>query len=514
MGNFFRSLFIISAVAAIFLIAPTAGCTEVDDRLGINLLPDDQQMTVRMDTVRGVDTYLAASDSIPTGRLGRMLIGRMKSPRFGLTECGTVLQFVPSYTNNPNRSNPYGGHEFTIDSVELILQIENIYGDNSVKQKFYAYRFEPREPLLHTTSYYHDYDAESAIDRGKPLFSFFMENEEIRNKAKKLAVEPEGEKFLRELIALDTMVYTQSDTVFRKMFQGLYIAPSNDPAEAPENAAIYDISPLTYTIFDLPQDAAYLMISGHTHKKDPTTADDYHDCGGVPKATEDTVYVTYSFDDSGERIKYPNTSVVVIKHDYTGSDIDVSKFIDPLDFDPATAQQADPTYVQGMLGVSTYLHFNDDFLNSLRTLARFPDGTPAAMMINKAMLIFNLEEDADADEMDDAHARLGMYYAYKGTNPENIPDYMYQQEALYSGFKSAYGGLLNRALKRYEMDVSMYVRALVNDPETPGNLWLSPALPIQFQGRETVIRNTKGGANAIESPEIQLRLVYTLMPKN
>lgn len=513
---------LLAAGSAVLMLAsmPMTGCTDVDDRLGSGLLPKDQETEVHTAVIRGLNTYLAKSDSIPTGRLGRMMIGRMESADFGKTECATVVQFVPGISNSLSTTNPYG-YKPVVDSVELAMQIETIYGDPSVEQKFYIYRFEPTKPLHYDTLYYPSYNAEAAVDRSKPLFSFSLKNENKGSLVyKKLAVEAEGQRFIDELVGLDTMLYVQSDTVFRNIFKGLYIAPSNNPAEAPDNAAVYDISPFSYASSLLTQDLTYLIVHFHTHKKNPEPGDVRHMCEGEQRVLDTTLYVGYSFDDSGNFMHHPSTSVVTIKHDYTGSSVDVSKFVDPYDFDPATAQQVDPLYVQGGVGVSSYLHFDDKFMDELQELAWFRDSggnkiEPAIVMLNKASLIFTLEDGADVEVLDNAIDRLGMYYAYKGTNPENIPDFLYKEEALYSDFTAPYGGYLNRAKQTYEMDISMYLKSLINDPDdVPRHVWLSPAVKTQFKLREVVIQNGREGASAIRQDDnIQLRLVYTLLKK-
>ena len=54
--------------AALLFLSALASCTEVDNRLGESLIPDDQQMKIKVDTVYGIDTYLAKTDSFPRRR--------------------------------------------------------------------------------------------------------------------------------------------------------------------------------------------------------------------------------------------------------------------------------------------------------------------------------------------------------------------------------------------------------------------------------------------------------------
>lgn len=520
MKNCFRAILLPLVIVAAFGAMTLPACTEVDDTLGQNFLPKDQEMGFGSSKVSGINSYLAKSDSIVSSRLGRFMLGRMTSDRMGKMSAGAVLQFTPAESNGTSKTNPYGTNP-VIDSADLFLQVESIFGDPSVEQKFYVYRFEPDVPIRYDSVYYGStYDADRAIDRSKPLFSFTMKDEVKGGVFKSLTVEDAGHAFLRELVALDPAVYELPDTIFRQKFQGFYIAPSNDPAEAPDNGAIYNISPLTYTYTSYTwtdmetshTDMTFFAV--YVHNDETAAAAKEASAEKGETVEEEGVYVTYSFDDTDELVAYPNTSIVIIGHDYTGSEVDPAIFIDPYDFDPKSATASDPFFVQGFIGVSSYLHFSDEFVNHLQTLRNYDDGEikidDGALVVNKAVLRIYLEDGSDIDILDNAPRRLGMYYSYKGTNPENIPDYMYIEEAYYD-YTSAYGGQLNRALGCYEMDISMYVRALANKPEeTQRGIWLAPAVPIQFEPREVALLN---GASDPDT-RMEVQLYYTIVRKN
>lgn len=510
MKDFFRRMLPTAALLSMFGWLTFMGCTaEVDDTTGSNLLPDGTEMEIGMANIRGINTYMAKSDSVASSRLGRIMIGRIRNDVTGGLTASSVVQFVPSETNG-SKTNPYG-YEPVVDSVDFMMQIGAIYGDPSVEQKFYIYRFEPKVPLNYDSVYYHNYDVESAIDRTKPLFSFKMKDEVVGGLYKKLEVEPEGERFLRELISIDTTIYSKADTVFRKIFQGLYVAPSQDPEEAPENAAVYDINPLGYIYIGV-SDETYLFVYAHNHKKAPEAGDELHECGGRMKAVQDTVYVTYSFEDSGDLAVYPNTTIVITENDYTGSLVDESLLVDPNNFNPATATITDPFIVQGLHSATGYLHFTDEFISGLDELRWFRDEAgnklkKGALVINKATLQISVEDPDDYEMLDDAPRRLGMYYKYKGANPENIPDYMYLEESYYE-LTIAYGGYLNRGLGTYVMDISMYVQALANNPEeTQRGIWLGPSVDTQYEPKSVVLLN--GADNPRQKMEVGL--VYTLV---
>ncbi len=89
--NFMKRYFsgLLAAVAAF-----AAGCTDVDDSLGQDMIPSGQQMTIDMGTVGApFDGFIQVNDSVPASGEGVIFLGSMEDAVFGraraaaMTDC-------------------------------------------------------------------------------------------------------------------------------------------------------------------------------------------------------------------------------------------------------------------------------------------------------------------------------------------------------------------------------------------------------------------------------------------
>lgn len=112
------------------------GCTKVDDSIGYNLMPDNQKMTVHIDTLSGVKTYLYRFDSIVSSNLEYAYLGKEYSSVFGERRNSLIIQFLPS-------SIPYEsgfGLDPIVDTLYLSLAIDKTHGNTDVEQTFEVFR--------------------------------------------------------------------------------------------------------------------------------------------------------------------------------------------------------------------------------------------------------------------------------------------------------------------------------------------------------------------------------------
>ena len=101
----FRAAAVLAAVA----LMTFAGCTKVDDTLGSNLVPDNQQMKVgyttlgartlagKLDAAKYVETRLFQSDSLKASNISYGYMGSMLSDTFGLRTAGFLTQYLNVY---------------------------------------------------------------------------------------------------------------------------------------------------------------------------------------------------------------------------------------------------------------------------------------------------------------------------------------------------------------------------------------------------------------------------------
>ncbi len=529
MMDCFRRLLPPSLVLLMFAGAFLGSCTDIDDRLGLGLLPDDQEMVFSEAVLDGIKSYMAFSDSLPINQKNMMILGNYTTDGYGHIRSGAAIQFVPSgFTDTED----FYGYFPIADSVKFVFTFSQVFGDTTKEQKFYIYRLKERIPVWKSEvgglttdddedariNYFPGFPAEDYADMDNPLFSFTL-GAETAISVKDLVFESGADEFLKELINTDTAIYnnTYADSLFHNKFHGWYIAPSPDPAEAPLDAGLYIISPLTTydTYYYSLSDDTYFVVYSRSFYKDPTPEEmtDPVIIDGQTYYAKDTLYTYYTFDDT--YISFPNTNIIVLDRDYSSATLfNESEFIDPDDFESGRINSFDVFYVQGLLGVAGYLDFGTDFMDQLEALT-WVDGEQRILNVNRATMHVWLEDDG-VPYLNKAPTRLGMYYTYKGSYPLYAPDYNYIYESTYE-YETAYGGYINRAMGYYEMDITSYVRNLANKTDdTQKQVWLAPDMTtgVMFSPSEVALVNPRDdGSGNPDHKRISVKLTYTLHKK-
>ncbi len=426
-----------------FVVLLLWGCTEVDDRLGQSLLPDNQQMNIEVFTVGdGVETFLYRQDSVPSSRMGSAYLGRMVDGGsvYGARRASALLQFLPITV--PYEDVDGYGLRPIIDSLSILLTVTETGGNPDLVQSFDVYEVEGE---LHRDSVYRaNFPVEDY--RGEKLFEFSHRGGKGEVEAR-LFPTARGKEYLERIVNSDWDVYT-TDSLFREEFNGLYVVPSEG---SPRDGAVI---------------RADLSGSGmRLHVRNHDTLDQ--------NAIYDTIVTYFSFRDTdavdqmtGQVTEWDNVSVGMAEWDYSGSvlgelEARTNGFTDTL----ATSEPLETVYVQGMGGVGTYLRFTDSFVATVSALG---DGD-RDVLINQAMMRIWLEDDG-VDVLDSSVERLGSYVDYRFLNP--IPDYRYAVESQYQG-GLPYGGYLNRSRGYYELDITTYVQRLAAG-KMPRAVYLGP----------------------------------------
>lgn len=457
-------------------------CTEVDDNLGNNMIPMNQQMTLRVDNLEGVKTYTFKQDSLISSGLGYVFFGQEQSTDFGKRKNSFILQYQLY-------SLPYDegyGLRPIIDSLYLYLPLYSVNGDTTEVQKFDVYAIGWDDSAVFPnyiesdSTYYTSYDVEK-IKKSK-LFDF--EHTGKRDVMTRLSPTDEGNAYLQELVDLDMETY-KNDTLFRKKFKGFYVTPTDG---SPEDAATYSA--------DLSKAKMLLYVRNHD------TID--------VSAIYDTVASIFVFYDKS--LELNNASVNLVEFDYTGTPVEKA-----LDKTKAGYTQSE-TYVQTFGGVGTKLEFTDEIITTLRNLRRQTvDGEEKfypAIMINQAEMHIKLKgETSDYMYLNNSVKRLGSYL-----NPNtvsNIPDYLYYYEASYqasdASYMLPYDGYLNRSNGYYKLDITSYVQQLakeVGEGEEPAIspvFYLGPEAYGFYGFGETTLKGISS-----DDP-ISIRLTYTLI---
>lgn len=462
--------------ASLFACAAMTSCTEVDDMLGQNLIPEDQDMVIKIGTIDSkINTFLTRTDSIPASNIGRAFFGQQSSPVFGKTKTGALIQ----YANYGMKDEYFFGYKPIADSAAMVIYV-TAYGPgkSDVEQTFNIYPV--KKEMKQDSVYYPDIDVTNIVDFSEPLFTFKHKGKQTGEFTKMLTATTAGKAFLQSIVDYEDTSIFKSDTMFRKVFKGFYIRAAND---SPEDANIFSV--------DLQNDYTYFMLFGHNFNKD-----------SLPKeVVKDTIYQQFYMADGSSKYISGNLSLNKITHDYAGSSIDPAKFNDTLSSDPSQAR----AFVQCLVGATTYLNFTDEFISSLKALVDKTQGYNE-IAVNKAMLVLKLS-DVGVPYLNAAPNRLGMYFKYKGSNPTPIYDYQYNLESQYA---IPYGGYLNRSHGEYTMDITLYVQKLLGDKPDRRMINLAPAMNLTYPlGFGEVELKGRGSAPSETDPKVVL--TYTLI---
>lgn len=419
-------------VSALVLFAWS--CTEVNDNLGVNIVPPGQQFEVQFASVdKGVASYLTYTDSVSTGALDYAYFGAMTDKYYGSkTRATAMVQF--SYAMRTD-TVAYEDRESRPDSVVLLLGLKTAGGDTLKRQSFDVYRM--LKGFEKDSTYYNGIDYKEYID-SRPMFTCEFGGRphgatQFDTLSLKVADATLAAEFMEGLWN-DTTLYS-SDTLLMQKYCGLCLTPSGS---SPEDAAIYGLN-LQWDTDEGPM--SYLVIYGHDYPK-----------GDSPEEVEDEIMRAFSISNDAS---YTNQRAVsAIEHDFSttlfGSSVNVNVAADePLE-NPVTEG-----YVEGLLGVTTTLEFGDEFVEALRALR--PEGCD--VFINQATLHLDLAEQ-DYTFYDYAPVRLGAYTNFAKVSA--VADYNYYYEYSNS-VELLYDGYLNRTFGYYGIDLSLYLQQLLMD---------------------------------------------------
>ena len=484
------------AAAALFAGLFAVGCTTVDDTLGANLVPDNQQMKAgytvlqwhgKGDAKQYVKTRLYQTDSIVTSNLSTGYVGTMFNDTVGLRTAGLLAQFTNYYLVDEG----YFGYEPIFDSVQMLLSITGYGRDTLTEQTFEVYEvtenaYLTEKPLsegatTRDSTFYMSFDPEEVsylagdkqrIIGEKPLFTFKLGTENGGAGPSTTAVTmdptPEGKAFIKRLMLQegdhkdDYAIYDRDNVAgWFDIFKGFYIKPAAETEESVKGSVNSK-----GTIYAIDLTASGFSVYGRNRVE------------AHPELIQDTIGMVYCFKDT-DLTDCGNVSINRIRHDYTGSPwIDENNVRayngvdDPNDDRPYVSQ----LYVEGLGGVVTEIEFTQDFFKDLqqlivdennesgkdfRTLAftqvqmevYFPDGQYDWQQIKPS------EAGPLIDRMNAAPERLGMYTHY--WRKMYIADYNYTYESYYNT-TLPYGGYINRSHGCYRMDITAHVQQLWN----------------------------------------------------
>ena len=482
-NNFRRMLLPVAALAATIGLT-LGGCTKVDDTLGGNLIPDNQQMRAgyvqlpradELNPKKYVETRLFQTDSIVSSNITYGYMGSMLNDTLGHRSAGFLSQMVNYYTVDSG----YYGYLPIFDSAQILLKVTSFGRDSVTEQSFAVYevvsnKYLTEKPIAPNKSqrdstFYLNFDpvAEGVYNPDEPLFTFTLGGEgKYPSTTSAVTLEPTeaGKKYIRRLMlqegeyAGDYSIYSADSLKYWvEAFKGLYIAPNPEKPLTEYGKGTIFATELTYS---------GLSVYGRNRVKDD------------PSLIKDTIGMVYYFYEDGA--EFGNVSVNNVKHGYEEATIARRINIEEARETAENRPENPLVYVEGMGGVVTEMTFSPEFFAELEAeIAKGnADGknfkTLAFSQVRMSIYFndsdYEWEKIADGtagdilrmtDQMNAYPARLGMYTNYKTLTP--ISDYAYIYEQNYgSSVTLAYNGKINRSRGCYVMDITGYMQQLWN----------------------------------------------------
>ena len=482
-NNFRRMLLPVAALAATIGLT-LGGCTKVDDTLGGNLIPDNQQMRAgyvqlpradELNPKKYVETRLFQTDSIVSSNITYGYMGSMLNDTLGHRSAGFLSQMVNYYKVDSG----YFGYMPIFDSAQILLKVTSFGRDSVTEQSFAVYevvsnKYLTEKPIAPNKSqrdstFYLNFDpvAEGVYNPDEPLFTFTLGGEgKYPSTTSAVTLEPTeaGKKYIRRLMlqegeyAGDYSIYSADSLKYWvEAFKGLYIAPNPEKPLTEYGKGTIFATELTYS---------GLSVYGRNRVKDD------------PSLIKDTIGMVYYFYEDGA--EFGNVSVNNVKHGYEEATIARRINIEEARETAENRPENPLVYVEGMGGVVTEMTFTPEFFARMEEeIAKGnADGknfkTLAFSQVRMSIYFndsdYEWEKIADGtagdilrmtDQMNAYPARLGMYTNYKTLTP--ISDYAYIYEQNYgSSVTLAYNGKINRSRGCYVMDITGYMQQLWN----------------------------------------------------
>ena len=482
-NNFRRMLLPVAALAATIGLT-LGGCTKVDDTLGGNLIPDNQQMRAgyvqlpradELNPKKYVETRLFQTDSIVSSNITYGYMGSMLNDTLGHRSAGFLSQMVNYYKVDSG----YFGYMPIFDSAQILLKVTSFGRDSVTEQSFAVYevvsnKYLTEKPIAPNKSqrdstFYLNFDpvAEGVYNPDEPLFTFTLGGEgKYPSTTSAVTLEPTeaGKKYIRRLMlqegeyAGDYSIYSADSLKYWvEAFKGLYIAPNPEKPLTEYGKGTIFATELTYS---------GLSVYGRNRVKDD------------PSLIKDTIGMVYYFYEDGA--EFGNVSVNNVKHGYEEATIARRINIEEARETAENRPENPLVYVEGMGGVVTEMTFSPEFFAELEAeIAKGnADGKNFKTLAFSQVLMSIYFNDSDyewekiadgtagdilrmTDQMNAYPARLGMYTNYKTLTP--ISDYAYIYEQNYgSSVTLAYNGKINRSRGCYVMDITGYMQQLWN----------------------------------------------------
>jgi hypothetical protein len=390
-----RPLFFVMAIA--FVIS----CEEDATKIGSELLPSNDFVTISSTDTLSVWSYTMYDNSVSTSAPSYAFAGNIYDPYFGTTTTEFVSQL--------RLGNSWNYGPVTIDSVKMNLRLITVKGGTTGERHFI--RLSEIADQIYTDSLY--YSDSQTNTTGFEIIAQLpeMTPDTINNISVSLPVEF-GEYLLRDTAQL---FYSNSKPDFRSFFKGIYfrIPATSDPMIFSFSVLSQASSGGSYNNFFV----LYMHDTLDVQQRYYFILDPVHPNACYNKFTRD-----FSTAEPDKRIEHIN--------DYA--------YRDTL------------TYIQNLNGVYTKIVFPG--LDSLKEKL-----SNSKFSINKARISVPVYYDGDRFTALTVPSSLRLRYTNKNGVKYDVPDYLIDSQSAF------FDGNLNKLDSTYYFNIPTYIQAYLED---------------------------------------------------
>jgi hypothetical protein len=419
--------FIIGVLLVLF--AMTA--CEKEGTLGIEVLPKDDLISVKLDTATYISSYTFNEELVKTDESSKSLLGTLSEGNFGITTIDFAaqfrLQFFPDY-----------GENAAVDSIKLILRYRGVYGDTVTPQTFRIYELE--SGLDVDAEYTQDVDLKSLASEellGEVYYTPKIVTDSLETTIYQQIVSiPLDISLGEKLINADSSQLVNNDA-FLEYFKGLYIETVKSNTEG-----------------------------GSILQLDAISSDNYLGSGLVIYYKNDTLRKIIEEDESVVDSSFFMPFLVTensarvngIVHDYTGT-----PFEENLN---SELVEDSLLYVQATGGLRSRILI-DNLISWQDSVTVSDDGTDTIPYgINKAELIFQVDTTAS-----DVHNYFPptqlLFTVVDEEGEEGLPiDYVFSPDYYGGGLRPDY---------TYHFNITQHLQEIINGKSENFGFFLTPA---------------------------------------
>ena len=432
-------------VAILLLSVVMLGCKNVDQTLGLNLLPDVKILkTIFLQDKSPISTSIVTDAKIRVDHPAYNLLGSFNDPLFGRTDASFAAQFR-ILLNHPNYKA-----SASLDSIVLYMSYKKIYGDTVSSQTIKV--FELANSINYETKYLSsrnikDYASNEPIGSSSFIPKFRTDSLQRDTTLQIIRVRLNS-AFGNRLLRIDSLEMTSNDKLLN-VFKGLYISTSSLSRKG-TLISIFNTKLTTESVDTRPSIILY-----------------YHD----PVLKRDTLGFAY-------RVTENSANVASYVHDYTLArfkpNIDKANNLDSL------------IYIQPTGGIKSKV--------IVPSLSAWQHKDSANYAINKATLTFHVDTIMSDYRRYAMPSRLYLM-AIDSTGTEVFP----ADSQLSSSY---YGGFYNSVTATYSFNVTQHLQQLIAGTIKNQGFYLVPS--DRNSSAQRVVLKGLGSAKPV-----QLNVTYT-----